>query len=67
MYKKSKYYLTSSIAEITTVGKNSSINRISLKLKSFDEWNASNIEERQQMLISLVKEIWKTSLLEEDA
>lgn len=58
-YKKCKYYLTSSIAEITTVGNNSSINRINSKLKSFANWGADTIEERQNLLIGLIYEIWK--------
>ena len=57
-------YLTSSIAELTVVGKNSSINRINSKLKAVDEWTASSIEERQAMLIQLAKEVWKTSLID---
>jgi len=58
-YKKCKYYLTSSIAEIVSVGKNSSITRINSKLQSFSEWNARAIEMRQGQLIKLASEIWK--------
>jgi len=58
-YKKSKYYLTSSIAELTVVGSNTSINRINQMLKSFAEWKAITIDERQAMLSNLAKEIWK--------
>jgi hypothetical protein len=60
-YRKCKYYLTSSIAEITTVGQNTSINRINEKLQSFDEWSAASIDKRQELLIGLVREIWKTA------
>lgn len=63
-YKKCKYYLTSSIAEITTVGNNSSINRINSKLKSFAIWSADTIEERQNLLIGLIYEIWKIEEIE---
>lgn len=63
-YKKCKHYLTSSIAELTVVGKNSSINRINKKLRAFDKWNAESIDHRQVMLIELAKEVWKTSLIE---
>jgi hypothetical protein len=63
-YKKCKHYLTSSIAELTTVGKNSSVNRINERLKAFDTWTASAIDQRQAMLIELAKEVWKTSLFE---
>lgn len=58
-YKKSKYYLTSSIAELTVVGNNTSINRINQMLKSFTDWNASSIDRRQAVLTNLAKEIWK--------
>lgn len=58
-YKKSKYYLTSSISGLTVVGNNTSINRINRILKSFTEWNASSIDARQAMLNGLAKEIWK--------
>jgi len=63
-YKKCKHYLTSSIVELNVVGKNSSINRINEKLKSFNNWSASTIDQRQAMLIELAKDVWKTSLIE---
>jgi hypothetical protein len=64
-YRKCKHYLTTSIVELNTVGKNSSINRINEKLKAFKEWTAKSIDERQVMLIDLAKDVWKTSLIEE--
>lgn len=63
-YRKCKHYLTSSIVEITIVGKDSSINRINAKLRSFDEWTAQAIDQRQAMLAELAKDVWKTSLIE---
>jgi len=63
-YKKCKYYLTSSIAELTIVGNNSSINRINTKLESFADWTAASIEKRQERLINLVSEIWKIEEIE---
>lgn len=63
-YKKSKYYLTSSIAEITTVGNNSSINRMNVKLESFTDWNADTIEKRQSKIIKLSSDIWKIEEIE---
>lgn len=63
-YRKCKHYLTSSIAELTAVGKNSSITRINAKLVAFDAWTAASIEQRQAMLIELVKDVWKTSMIE---
>lgn len=58
-YRKCKNYLTSSIAEINRVGENTSINRINQRLKSFSTWESSDIEERQEILINLSKQIWK--------
>jgi len=58
-YKKSKYYLTSSIAQITDVGVYTSITRINKYLKSFSTWDSSAIEERQEIYINLTKDIWK--------
>lgn len=63
-YKKSKNYLTSSIAELTVVGKDTSINRLNKKLQSFEQWDASSIDRRQSMLQDLVTEIWTISEFE---
>ena len=63
-YKKCQNYLTRSITELTTVGKNSSINRVNEKLESFEEWNTTNIEARQAILAELAKDVWKTSPIE---
>ena len=63
-YKKCKHYLTSSIVDLTTVGKNSSITRVNDKLKSFNAWTAVSIDERQEMIAELVKDVWETSLIE---
>ncbi|MGO9449870.1 MAG: DUF262 domain-containing protein [Candidatus Binataceae bacterium] len=65
-YAKCKYYLTSSIAGLTEVGKNSSISRINAKLASFDDWTAEAIDKRQSMLIDLTREIWKIAQIDEE-
>lgn len=62
-YRKCKYYLTSSLAELTTVGQNTSINRINEKLEAFDDWSAANIEKRHELLIGLIRDVWKTEAL----
>jgi uncharacterized protein with ParB-like and HNH nuclease domain len=59
VYRKSNY-LTHSIVEIVIVGQNTSINRINAKLRAFDEWSASTIEQRHDMLIGLAVDVWKT-------
>lgn len=63
-YKKCKYYLTSSIAQIITVGNNSSVNRMNDKLEAFTEWSAYTIEKRQNMLSKLAVEIWRIEEIE---
>ena len=63
-YVKSGNYLTRSIAGLSTVGKNTSITRINAKLLAFDQWSASDIERRQDMLTGLVKDIWTTAPIE---
>lgn len=63
-YAKSANYLTRSIAGLTVVGKNSSITRINQKLTAFAAWNAKDIDARQQMLVDLVFDIWRTQDIE---
>lgn len=63
-YVKSGNYLTHSIVGLSEVGKNSSITRINAKLKSFDHWSATAIDDRQEMLIGLAKEIWTTASID---
>lgn len=63
-YAKSGNYLTRSIAGLSTVGKNSSITRINAQLTAFDQWSATEIELRQEMLIGLVKDVWTTIPIE---
>ncbi len=65
-YAKCKCYLTSSIAGLTEVGKNSSITRINEKLAAFDNWTAQDIDRRQALLTELVREVWKITPLEVD-
>ncbi|MFK5925775.1 MAG: DUF262 domain-containing protein [Desulfuromusa sp.] len=63
-YKKSKNYLTSSIAELTFVGNDSSINRIGRKLGSFEKWDHESIDRRQDILIGLVDDVWRVQQME---
>lgn len=60
-YGKSGNYLTRSLKALTNVGQNTSISRINAQLEAFPNWNTTSIEQRQEMLIALVKEIWKTA------
>lgn len=63
-YRKCKYYLTSSIAELNTVGKDTSINRINEKLMAFDTWTAADIDRRHALLMALARDIWRTAPIE---
>lgn len=63
-YAKSGNYLTRSIAGLSAVGKNSSITRINEKLCAFANWSAPQIEKRQEMLIALGQDVWRTAPIE---
>ena len=58
-YKKSKFYLTSSISELVPQGKNTATNRTNALLSSWQTWNKDSIDERQRMLYKLSEMIWK--------
>lgn len=60
-YASSANYLTRSVAGLSVVGKNSSITRINEKLRAFESWSAHDIEQRQEMLIALAKDVWRTA------
>ena len=57
-YKKSKFYLTSSISLLVTQGNNTAINRTNTLLKSWDKWDADSISGRQKMMYELSEKIW---------
>ncbi len=76
VYRTCAHYLTRSISDIVTVGHNTSINRINEKLRSVPgqcgclmhstgeshhcTWTAASIDARQELLIGLAREIWRT-------
>ncbi|UYO55812.1 DUF262 domain-containing protein [Rhodopseudomonas palustris] len=63
-YAKSGNYLTRSIVALSPVGKNTTITRINEQLRAFDNWSALDIEQRQDMLIALSKDIWRTTKID---
>jgi hypothetical protein len=63
-YAKCGNYLTRSLAGLQDVGKNSTITRINEKLASFEQWGAAEIDRRQDMLIKLAGEVWRTEPIE---
>lgn len=60
-YKKSGNYLTRSLVELTSVGDNTSINRINSKLAAFDAWDAKSIDQRHALLVALAQDIWRAT------
>ena len=64
-YRKSGNYLIRSLAELTNVGKDTSVSRINEKLEAFAEWDAAAIEKRHTMLASLALDVWRTKPFED--
>lgn len=58
-YAKSPYYISKSIAGLDSIGQNSSVTRLNVKLKSFNTWDKQTILDRQEMLYNLSKDIWR--------
>lgn len=52
------------MAQLDTVGVNSSVTRINQSLKSFEKWDKESIIERQQILSELAKRIWKVEKIQ---
>jgi hypothetical protein len=63
-YAKSANYLTRSLTGLTTVGNNTSINRINARLKEFDQWSGRTIDERHEMLRAIAAEVWAIRLID---
>ena len=63
-YEKSGNYLTRSLPKLTAAGQNTSISRINERLKAFPEWNATAIDKRHELLITLSQEIWRALEIE---
>jgi hypothetical protein len=60
-YQKCGSYITRSIVELVDVGKNSSITRVNEKLQAFENWTAQSIDQRQELLADLAKDIWRVT------
>ena len=57
-YRKSAFYLTSSLPELVDAGNNTAINRMNKQMKAWPSWQVKSIEERQSMLYALAEEVW---------
>lgn len=58
-YKASKFYLTSSVGQLTKVGKKTAINKTNQMLRCWETWNKETIEQRQDMMLELSRQVWK--------
>lgn len=58
-YSKSQFYISKSIAGLDTIGKETSVTSLNLKLRSYEYWNKETIIDRQNLLYELSKDIWK--------
>lgn len=61
-YSKSPFYISKSIAGLDTIGINSAVTRLNLKLRSYEYWNKETIIDRQNLLYELSKDIWKIEI-----
>lgn len=57
-YEKSNFVLTKAISKKLQVGVNTKINRAVNKLRTYDKWDSSTIEDRQQLLVELSLNAW---------
>ena len=60
-YKMSRFYLTKSLARLTDIGNKTVINKMNKKLKTWKKWDRSSVEERQEMLYVLSKELFNVN------
>lgn len=61
-YPNSSFLLVQSMVKKLKMGNNTAYNRAVEKLKPFKTWNATEIEERQELLLKLAFEIWNIPL-----
>lgn len=65
VYSNTDVYMTSSIIELKKLGsKNSSIDKINKKLKTYNIWNDKAIIDRQLLLYNLAKDVWNITKYE---
>jgi hypothetical protein len=57
-YLQSNVLLTKSIMEPVSVGVNTSLNRATRNLRTYNLWNSQSIEDRQQLLVDLAHQVW---------
>ncbi len=57
-YSQSNFLITKTLAEEINVGVNTAVNRVVQKLLTFNTWNSNDIDQRQEMLTQLAKEVW---------
>ena len=57
-YVNSAFYMTKSLPGLVDVGDNTAINRMNQKLKSWNDWNKTTIDQRHEVLYELSKLVW---------
>ncbi len=63
-YEKSRFYLTKSISHLDIIGINTSVTALNRLIRSWNSWDETSIEERQDMLYRLSLLIWTVAPLE---
>lgn len=57
-YEKSNFVLTKAISKKPQVGVNTKINRAVRKLRTYDKWDSTSINDRQKLLVELSLHAW---------
>jgi uncharacterized protein with ParB-like and HNH nuclease domain len=59
IYPHSKFLLTQLVVKRPKIGQNTAVDRAVAGFKTFDTWISTSIEERQEMLGELAKQVWE--------
>ena len=59
VYPQSRLLLTRALSEKPRVGVNTKIDRAVAKLEPFDAWNEDTVIERQELLASMARDVWR--------
>ena len=57
-YEASAIYLTRSLSTLDEIGVDNSLTKLNRRIRSWNEWNQTTIQERQEMLFELSQSIW---------
>lgn len=65
-YRKSKFLLTSGLAQDHSVGEETAADRALNRVKSFDTWTPGDIRARSENLLELAQDIWDVPAYDDD-